>query len=67
MSATIARIRRVTRVDKLVSSKLVIEIRRHALVRYSPEAMFDLVNDVEAYPTRFAWCAAAEDRRARER
>ena len=37
----------------------MIEIRRHALVRYSPEAMFDLVDDVEAYPTRFAWCADA--------
>jgi ribosome-associated toxin RatA of RatAB toxin-antitoxin module len=38
----------------------VIEIRRHALVRHSPDEMFDLVNDVEAYPTRFGWCAAAE-------
>jgi ribosome-associated toxin RatA of RatAB toxin-antitoxin module len=38
----------------------LIEIRRHALVRYSPEAMFDLVDDVEAYPTRFAWCAGAK-------
>jgi ribosome-associated toxin RatA of RatAB toxin-antitoxin module len=38
----------------------VIQIRRHALVRYSPREMFDLVNDVEAYPTRFAWCADAE-------
>jgi ribosome-associated toxin RatA of RatAB toxin-antitoxin module len=38
----------------------VIQIRRHALVRYSPAQMFDLVNDVEAYPTRFSWCANAE-------
>jgi ribosome-associated toxin RatA of RatAB toxin-antitoxin module len=38
----------------------VIQIRRHALVRYSPEAMFDLVDDVEAYPTRFPWCADAK-------
>jgi ribosome-associated toxin RatA of RatAB toxin-antitoxin module len=38
----------------------VIQIRRHALVRYSPAQMFDLVNDVEAYPTRFPWCADAE-------
>lgn len=38
----------------------MIQIRRHALVRYSPEAMFDLVDDVEAYPTRFAWCADAK-------
>jgi len=37
----------------------MIQIRRHALVRRTPERMFDLVNDVEAYPTRFPWCAAA--------
>lgn len=38
----------------------MIEIRRSALVRWSPVQMFDLVNDVEAYPKRFAWCAGAE-------
>jgi ribosome-associated toxin RatA of RatAB toxin-antitoxin module len=38
----------------------VIEIRRSALVKYSPAQMFDLVNEVEAYPKRFPWCAAAE-------
>ena len=38
----------------------MIQIRRHALVRYTPERMFDLVNDVEAYPTRFQWCAGAQ-------
>ena len=37
----------------------MIEIRRSALVRWSPVQMFDLVNDVEAYPKRFAWCAGA--------
>jgi ribosome-associated toxin RatA of RatAB toxin-antitoxin module len=37
----------------------MIQIRRHALVRQTPERMFDLVNDVEAYPSRFPWCAAA--------
>lgn len=37
----------------------MIEIRRQALVRQTPERMFDLVNDVEAYPRRFPWCAAA--------
>lgn len=37
----------------------MIQIRRHALVRRTPERMFDLVNDVEAYPSRFTWCAAA--------
>src|SRR6185437_4297856 len=39
---------------------VVIEIRRSALVKYSPAQMFDLVNEVEAYPKRFAWCAGAE-------
>lgn len=38
----------------------MIKIRRHALVRYTPAEMFDLVNDVEAYPTRFPWCGGAE-------
>lgn len=38
----------------------MIEIRRSALVRYTPAQMFDLVNDVEAYPKRFPWCAGAE-------
>ncbi|PZQ12842.1 MAG: ubiquinone-binding protein [Rhodanobacter denitrificans] len=35
-------------------------ISRSALVRYSPRQMFDLVNDVEAYPSRFRWCSAAQ-------
>lgn len=39
---------------------VVIEIRRSALVKYSPTQMFDLVNEVEAYPKRFSWCAGAE-------
>ena len=37
----------------------VISIRRSALVLQTPERMFDLVNEVEAYPRRFGWCAAA--------
>ncbi len=37
----------------------MIEIRRSALVPYTPAQMFDLVNDVEAYPTRFGWCSGA--------
>lgn len=37
----------------------MIEIRRSALVAYTPAQMFDLVNDVEAYPKRFAWCAGS--------
>lgn len=38
----------------------MIEIRRSALVRFSPEQMFDLVNEVEAYPKRFSWCSSSE-------
>ncbi|HXS74474.1 MAG TPA: type II toxin-antitoxin system RatA family toxin [Rhodanobacteraceae bacterium] len=37
-------------------------VHRQALVRHTPEQMFDLVNDVEAYPRRFAWCADAKVR-----
>ncbi|UXI66426.1 type II toxin-antitoxin system RatA family toxin [Tahibacter amnicola] len=37
----------------------MIKIRRSAMVRYSPSQMFDLVNEVEAYPKRFSWCATA--------
>lgn len=36
------------------------QIRRSALVRHTPEQMFDLVNAVAAYPSRFDWCSAAE-------
>jgi ribosome-associated toxin RatA of RatAB toxin-antitoxin module len=38
----------------------VIEIRRSAIVPFTPAQMFDLVNDVEAYPKRFGWCDASE-------
>jgi ribosome-associated toxin RatA of RatAB toxin-antitoxin module len=48
-------------VDRFVfESPALIQIRRSALVRYSPGQMFDLVNDIEAYPRRFTWCAASE-------
>ena len=35
------------------------EIRRSALVGHSASRMFDLVNDIPAYPRRFAWCTDA--------
>lgn len=38
----------------------MIQIRRSAIVRSTPERMFDLVNEVEAYPRRFPWCATAQ-------
>lgn len=34
-------------------------IRRSALVRHTPQQMFDLVNDVESYPLFVPWCRAA--------
>lgn len=34
-------------------------IHREALVHHTPEQMFDLVSDVEAYPERFSWCSGA--------
>jgi ribosome-associated toxin RatA of RatAB toxin-antitoxin module len=37
----------------------MIGIRRSAIVRHSPTQMFELVNDVEAYPRRFNWCSGA--------
>ena len=35
-------------------------IHRHALVRHSALRMYTLVNDVAAYPERFAWCDESE-------
>ena len=37
----------------------VTTIKRSAMVRHSPEAMFDLVNDIEAYPQFMPGCVAA--------
>lgn len=34
-------------------------IERSALVMHSAEAMFDLVNDVQAYPEFLPWCVAS--------
>jgi ribosome-associated toxin RatA of RatAB toxin-antitoxin module len=48
------------RVRLLFETAELIQIRRSALVRYSPGQMFDLVNDIEAYPRRFSWCVAAD-------
>jgi len=36
------------------------EIKRSALVTFTPEQMFDLVIDVERYPQFLPWVAAAE-------
>ena len=36
------------------------QIARSALVRRSASHMFDLVNEIEAYPRRFGWCEGAQ-------
>ena len=36
------------------------KIQRSALVEHSASRMFALVNDVAAYPRRFAWCESAQ-------
>jgi ribosome-associated toxin RatA of RatAB toxin-antitoxin module len=38
---------------------VIHQIRRSAIVARSDAKMFALVNDVEAYPRRFAWCAGS--------
>lgn len=35
-------------------------VRRSALVDQPAEVLFDLVNDVAAYPARFRWCERAQ-------
>jgi ribosome-associated toxin RatA of RatAB toxin-antitoxin module len=35
-------------------------VHRSALLPYQPEQMFDLVNDVAAYPAFVPWCVRAE-------
>lgn len=37
-----------------------MEIKRTALVYYTPEQMYRLVNDVEAYPEFLPWCSRAK-------
>lgn len=36
------------------------KIQRSALVEHSAARMFNLVNDVRAYPRRFSWCEDAQ-------
>ena len=37
-----------------------VEIRRSVLVPYSAEAMFDLIEQAECYPSFLPWCTEAE-------
>ena len=39
---------------------MIHQIRRSAIVQRTDAQMFALVNDVEAYPRRFTWCASAK-------
>jgi len=34
-------------------------VQRNAILTYSAQAMFDLVNDIEAYPQFLPWCCKA--------
>jgi ribosome-associated toxin RatA of RatAB toxin-antitoxin module len=35
-------------------------VERSALVLHTVEQMFDLINDVDAYPQFLPWCASTE-------
>ena len=39
---------------------MIHQIRRSAIVGRTDAQMFELVNDVEAYPRRFKWCVHAQ-------
>ena len=43
-----------------MSSKDGVEISRSVLVPYSAEAMFDLIEQAEGYPSFLPWCTTAE-------
>ncbi len=38
----------------------MIEIKKTAIVPYSPEQMFNLVSDIKNYPKYLPWCVATE-------
>jgi ribosome-associated toxin RatA of RatAB toxin-antitoxin module len=42
-------------------------ICKEALVREAPETLFDLVNDIESYPTFLPWCINTEIHHQNER
>lgn len=43
------------------------KISRSALLPYSSQAVFDLVNDIEAYPEFLPWCGGAEIKESSEK
>lgn len=38
----------------------MVTVNKHALVSYSAEKMFSLVDDIEAYPEFLPWCRSAK-------
>lgn len=44
----------------MVPQRLMTTISRSALVMYTPNQMYDLVNDVEAYPLFLPWCSGVD-------
>lgn len=36
------------------------QVKKSVLVQYQPESLFQLVNEVEAYPKFMPWCASAQ-------
>ena len=47
-------------VEPLSEEDKFVEISRSVLVPYSAEAMFDLIEQAERYPSFLPWCTAAE-------
>ncbi len=43
---------------RLFAPDTMTTLKKTALVPYSPQQMFDLVNDVESYPRFLPWCTA---------
>jgi len=40
----------------------MIEVRKSVIVPYSPDKMYNLVNDIQNYPKYLPWCSKAEIR-----
>ena len=45
--------------DRRWETVLLPTVKRNARVAYTPEQMFDLVNDIESYPKFLHWCRGA--------
>ena len=38
---------------------MITTVEKSALVKFSAQQMFDIVNDIEAYPEYFSWCKSS--------